>query len=292
MLFTFSVKAQDDWTVPEKDKSINNPLPFNMKTKMAGKDVYMKNCKSCHGDIGKNNFVPLNPEPGDPAGEKFSKNTDGELFYKITNGRGAMPKFKDQLSENERWSVIAYIRSFHKDYKPSASTESQEDDMQMFTGKNISFDVNLNNDNRTAEVKVTGEQDGQTVPASGVRVGFYVKRTFGLLPVGEAQTTDANGIVSAIFPDDLPGDSLGTYQVVVKLIDTDMYGDVSYTKDVQWGKKFIWENPLNKRAMWGTRAKAPIALVLAYVLSVLAVLIVLAWVSLQIKKIAQLGKGN
>ena len=36
--------------------------------------------------------------------------TDGELFWKITNGRGPMPSRK-HLPETDRWSVVHYIRS-------------------------------------------------------------------------------------------------------------------------------------------------------------------------------------
>ena len=39
--------------------------------------------------------------------------TDGELFWKITNGRGAMPAWR-QLPETERWQIVNYIRTLKK----------------------------------------------------------------------------------------------------------------------------------------------------------------------------------
>ena len=36
--------------------------------------------------------------------------SDGELFWKISNGRGAMPPWK-HLSEPDRWAIVHYIRS-------------------------------------------------------------------------------------------------------------------------------------------------------------------------------------
>jgi mono/diheme cytochrome c family protein len=37
--------------------------------------------------------------------------TDGEHFWKMTAGRGGMPPFVNDLTEEERWHVINYINS-------------------------------------------------------------------------------------------------------------------------------------------------------------------------------------
>ncbi len=38
--------------------------------------------------------------------------TDGELFYKISEGKKPMPVFKTKLSEDDRWALVLLIRSF------------------------------------------------------------------------------------------------------------------------------------------------------------------------------------
>ena len=38
--------------------------------------------------------------------------TDGELFWKISEGHRPMPAFKKKLSEQERWQLVDYIRTF------------------------------------------------------------------------------------------------------------------------------------------------------------------------------------
>jgi len=38
--------------------------------------------------------------------------TDGELFYKISEGKKPMPVFKTKLSEDDRWHLVLLIRSF------------------------------------------------------------------------------------------------------------------------------------------------------------------------------------
>jgi mono/diheme cytochrome c family protein len=37
--------------------------------------------------------------------------SDGALFYKITEGRGPMPSFKTTLTEQQRWDVVNHIRT-------------------------------------------------------------------------------------------------------------------------------------------------------------------------------------
>ena len=38
--------------------------------------------------------------------------TDGELFYKLSEGRKPMPSFKKRLTEDQRWQLILLLRSF------------------------------------------------------------------------------------------------------------------------------------------------------------------------------------
>jgi len=45
----------------------------------------------------------------------MSKETDGSLFWKMSEGRGPMPSWKDQLTETERWQLVIYIRKLGKD---------------------------------------------------------------------------------------------------------------------------------------------------------------------------------
>ncbi|MDP4291618.1 MAG: cytochrome c, partial [Bacteroidota bacterium] len=100
--------------VPAKDKGKSSPLIFNASTTNAGKALYEVNCQSCHGNPGKGNYLRgLNPPPADLGSEQAQNQTDGELFYRISEGNPIMPKFKATLSENERWELVSFIRSFN-----------------------------------------------------------------------------------------------------------------------------------------------------------------------------------
>jgi len=108
--------AQTPWVAPETEKAKKNPLPADKKSVDQGAKVAKTNCVSCHGEGGKGDgaaAAALNPKPADWTSSRVQDETDGELFWKISNGRGAMPQWKF-LPENDRWALVRYIRSLKK----------------------------------------------------------------------------------------------------------------------------------------------------------------------------------
>jgi len=105
--------GQTPWVAPEADKAKKNPLPDDKKVVEQGEKVAKVNCVSCHGAKGKGDGVAaaaLTPKPADWTSSHVQSETDGELFWKISNGRGPMPPWK-HLPENDRWALVRYIRS-------------------------------------------------------------------------------------------------------------------------------------------------------------------------------------
>jgi mono/diheme cytochrome c family protein len=108
----------DDWTVPDAAKRVKNPMPANAASVAAGKTVYTNNCARCHGDGGKGDGPDADlydPGPANFTDASLMKGMpDGELFYKITEGRPPMPSFKKDLNETQRWQAVDYVRTFVK----------------------------------------------------------------------------------------------------------------------------------------------------------------------------------
>ena len=101
------------WVAPASEKTKKNPLPADKKSVEQGEKVAKVNCVSCHGPLGKGNgpaAVALNPKPADWTSKRVQDEPDGEIFWKITTGRGAMPSWR-HLPENDRWAVVRYIRT-------------------------------------------------------------------------------------------------------------------------------------------------------------------------------------
>lgn len=42
--------------------------------------------------------------------QRLKTHSDGDFFWKINEGRGQMPSFKDELSDEEKWYIINYIK--------------------------------------------------------------------------------------------------------------------------------------------------------------------------------------
>jgi mono/diheme cytochrome c family protein len=108
--------AQTPWVAPATEKEKKNPLPADEKSIAQGEKVAKTNCVACHGATGKGDGAAagaLNPKPADWTSSRVQEETDGELFWKISNGRGPMPPWK-HLPENDRWAVVRYIRSLKK----------------------------------------------------------------------------------------------------------------------------------------------------------------------------------
>lgn len=87
----------------------------------AGLEVHKANCAKCHGAGGKGDGPAgklLKTKPADWTDKaKMSKLSDNELFNVTKNGGGAvgksklMPAWKDKLSDQQIWDVVAFIRS-------------------------------------------------------------------------------------------------------------------------------------------------------------------------------------
>ena len=114
------VWAQGEWKAPADAKNTKNPLADKKgdKSELAeGKKLADTNCVTCHGASGKGDgpaaaALPP-PKPADWTSAKIASESDGELFWKISNGRGAMPPWK-HLPEKDRWKLVNYIRSLQK----------------------------------------------------------------------------------------------------------------------------------------------------------------------------------
>lgn len=108
--------SAQEWKAPDAEKAKKNPVAAGAKAVDQGKKSAQANCVSCHGAGGKGDgaaAVALNPKPADWTSKRVHDMSDGEIFWKISNGRGAMPPWK-HLPENERWTLVHYIRSLKK----------------------------------------------------------------------------------------------------------------------------------------------------------------------------------
>ncbi len=104
------------WPVPEEATKLKNPVPANEAALAAGKALFAEYCAQCHGVGGKGDGpeAPMyDVKPADfTDAHMMGEMTDGGIFWKITEGRAPMPPFKKRLTEEQRWQLVNYVRTF------------------------------------------------------------------------------------------------------------------------------------------------------------------------------------
>ena len=114
----YAVLHQNSWSwpVPEDAKQLRNPLQVDAAALESAHPIYREKCSQCHGDSGKGDgrdAARYDPKPADFTDPNLMRSvTDGELFYKISEGKKPMPVFKTRLTEDQRWALVLLIRSF------------------------------------------------------------------------------------------------------------------------------------------------------------------------------------
>ena len=123
-LFFFSSYAQRvPWISPPAAKNLKNPLARNESVLADAKTLYINNCAPCHGEKGKGDgpaATSLNPKPADHSSAAVQSESDGSLFWKISEGRNAMPGYKKTLTDKQRWELVYYIRTLSKNKSKGA----------------------------------------------------------------------------------------------------------------------------------------------------------------------------
>jgi mono/diheme cytochrome c family protein len=123
-----AINLSNNWRTTAAAKRLKNPVPATADAIAAGKQAYGEHCRNCHGEKGdgRGEKAPeLSVAPGDfTDAPGMARRTDGELFWQITRGRLPMPSFEDKLSDQERWQLVDYIRTFANKSSAAASRAS------------------------------------------------------------------------------------------------------------------------------------------------------------------------
>ena len=103
------------------------PFPVTMDVLHRGQERYNVYCTPCHSRVG--NGAGMIVERGyRPAGnfhvDRLRNAPLGHFYSVIANGYGAMPDYSAQLTTEDRWAVVAYIKALQLSQNASASDVS------------------------------------------------------------------------------------------------------------------------------------------------------------------------
>jgi mono/diheme cytochrome c family protein len=100
------------WMAPEEAAEMANPVASDEESVRRGKEVYNNICAACHGeDLEGLKAEETGLEMDTPnLKHRLKTHSEGDFFWKINEGRGEMPSFKDELTDEEMWHIINHIR--------------------------------------------------------------------------------------------------------------------------------------------------------------------------------------
>lgn len=122
---TSVVIAQNpNWIAPAYSSSYKNPFKGNATATADGKIIYNQMCVLCHGLQGKGNGeagLSLERKPANFLALKVINQTDGNIFWKITNGKAPMATYEELLTDDQRWKLVNYIRELEINKKKKSN---------------------------------------------------------------------------------------------------------------------------------------------------------------------------
>ena len=99
------------------DELVNPESPDDATAVDRGAFVFSTFCVVCHGAAGlgdgpvtKRGFPP----PPSLLGENARNMKDGQIFHILTYGQRNMPSYAGQVTREDRWKAILYVRSLQK----------------------------------------------------------------------------------------------------------------------------------------------------------------------------------
>jgi mono/diheme cytochrome c family protein len=109
------VTRRGQWNIPDEAKLRQNPMQATPQALDVARILYDDHCERCHGNNGRGDgadATKFSTSPRDLTDtSRMSEQSDGELFYKISEGRKPMPEFKTKLTEEQRWQLVLLMRS-------------------------------------------------------------------------------------------------------------------------------------------------------------------------------------
>lgn len=103
--------------VPAEAKKTKAAFPSSPAAIDAGKQLYAKYCRFCHGNTGAGDstMAPKNMKPANLTDATWTRgSSEGEIFWIIQNGAPPayeMKGLKAKISEQDAWNLVHFVRS-------------------------------------------------------------------------------------------------------------------------------------------------------------------------------------
>ena len=121
-------------------------VPYQASAITAGAALYQSHCAGCHGPRGAGDGPAgrtLPRSPADLRAPHTAQHTAGDLFWWISHGipGSGMPGFGSQLTEDQRWELINFLRALSAGYGARGMGATIERDRRWLVAPDFSFAV-------------------------------------------------------------------------------------------------------------------------------------------------------
>lgn len=120
MPLLYAANAQD---AVRAGNELASPYAANSNTLQRGGFVFANYCAACHGADAKG-MGPVAqrgyPPPPSLLAQHARDMKDGQMFHVLTLGQNNMPSYAGQLSRDDRWMAVIYIRSLQQQTPPES----------------------------------------------------------------------------------------------------------------------------------------------------------------------------
>jgi hypothetical protein len=239
--------------------------PSQSKTKTRLKAYYEKNVEdnkvisiSLIQGSGKSMAAVANAEVG-----IFSLHNDEEsllasLYTDINGEAKLIIEGKYILPKDEKGYSYLVAR-----FEGNDSLRSSKKQLK-FMDLNVALSFAEEDSIRYVIVKTTWtDPEGNTVDIEDIDILMGVERLYSILDLEES-TTGTDGIAKIEFPQDIPGDSIGSVIIQIKVDEDRKYGTITRSAKIDWGTKVDYANAKSDRSLFGEQA--PMWMIIAVII--------------------------
>ena len=95
---------------------LSNPSFATKENLQLGERKYLTYCSPCHGNFGDGDSRLQGQFPNPPTlhSERARNFEDGMIYHIITNGQNVMPSYASQVTREERWAIVNFVRALQR----------------------------------------------------------------------------------------------------------------------------------------------------------------------------------
>ena len=234
-----------------------NPVEYTLKftyTKLSDKTIRLEA-----------EFSEKSPSGNIPISDKsisfFAEDTHEILLGEVQTGSSGIaildisPGYKLPWNEDNQCLFKARILDDQK--------EKLLEETRQIKNVNMEFKFHEEDGDKYVNIYISEPgSDGAAIPVYDAEVYAYIKRLYSLYEFG-ADYSDEEGNLVFEFPKDMPGDDNGNLNVIVKIVESDEYGNLEQAQTIDWGTPVSFAPVNDPKTLWTD--EAPLWMILAVI---------------------------